>query len=49
MGTWVGGVFVDLGGFYGLMGYSLVLMFISSGSVIYMRSHNHDLIKAKGH
>ncbi len=49
MGTWIGGVFVDLGGFYGLMGYSLALMFVSLGSVVYMRSHNHDLIKAKGH
>jgi|GEM_PF-264069 len=49
MGTWLGGVFVDLGGFYGLMIYSAVLGVISLMSVLYMRSHNHDLIKGVGH
>ncbi len=49
MGTWLGGVFVDIGGFYGLMIYSAVLGVISLASVLYMRSHNHDLIKGGGH
>jgi MFS family permease len=49
IGAWLGGIFVDMGGFYGLMIYSAVLSIISLGSVLYMRSHNHDLIKSSGH
>ncbi|MDB5081137.1 MAG: transporter [Chloroflexi bacterium] len=43
VGVFVGGLFVDLQGFNGLMIYSLILGVISLGSVIYMRSHNHDI------
>jgi MFS family permease len=43
VGTWLGGVVTDLGGFYGLMIYSVILTIISATSVWYMRSHNHDL------
>ncbi|MEI6045900.1 MAG: MFS transporter [Chloroflexota bacterium] len=43
VGTWLGGIAVDLGGFYGLMIYSLILTIISASSVWYMRSHNHDI------
>jgi MFS family permease len=43
IGVFIGGLFVDWQGFNGLMIYSLVLAFISLGSVIYMRSHNHDI------
>ncbi len=43
VGTWLGGVVVDLGGFNGLMIYSIVLTVVSMGSVYYMRSHNHDI------
>jgi MFS family permease len=43
VGTWLGGVATDLGGFYGLMIYSFILTAISASSVWYMRSHNHDI------
>jgi MFS family permease len=43
VGVFIGGLFVDWDGFTGLMIYSLVLAVISLGSVIYMRSHNHDI------
>ena len=43
IGIWLGGVVVDLGGFYGLMIYSVILCLISASSVWYMRSHNHDV------
>jgi predicted MFS family arabinose efflux permease len=43
VGVFIGGLFVDWDGFSGLMIYSLVLAVISLGSVIYMRSHNHDI------
>jgi hypothetical protein len=40
----LGGLWVDLGGFYGLMGFSVALGLISLGSVLYMRINGHDLI-----
>ncbi len=43
VGVFIGGLFVDWQGFSGLMFYSLILAVISLGSVIYMRSHNHDI------
>ncbi len=43
VGVFIGGLFVDWNGFTGLMIYSIILAFISLGSVIYMRSHNHDI------
>jgi MFS family permease len=49
LGAALGGVFVDAGGFYGLMIYSAILGFISLGSVLYMRSHGHDMLKGGGH
>lgn len=54
-GVFIGGLFVDWQGFTGLMIYSLLLAVVSLGSVIYMRSHNHDVddhlvaAKAGGH
>ena len=49
VGTLLGGVFVDAGGFYGLMVFSAILGVISLFSVLYMRSHQHDLITSGGH
>ncbi len=43
VGVFIGGLFVDWAGFSGLMVYSLVLAMISLASVLYMRSHNHDI------
>ncbi len=48
-GTILGGIAIDLGGFNGLMIYSLILVAVSTVSVIYMRTHGHDLINANGH
>ncbi|MBA2681168.1 MAG: hypothetical protein H0U76_22560, partial [Ktedonobacteraceae bacterium] len=45
LGATVGGFSVDLGGFTGLMIFSVVLGLLSLGSVVYMRVHNHDLIR----
>jgi len=45
LGATVGGFSVDLGGFTGLMIFSVILGLLSLGSVIYMRMHNHDLIE----
>lgn len=42
-GVFIGGLFVDWQGFSGLMIYSLILAMVALGSVIYMRSHNHDI------
>lgn len=42
-GTTVGGVFVDLGGFYGLMVFSVIMGVLSLLSVLYLRGHGHDL------
>jgi MFS family permease len=44
IGTILGGLAVDIAGYNGLMVYSLILCGVSAVSVIYMRSHNHDLI-----
>lgn len=49
LGTVLGGIFVDMGGFYGLMIYSGVLALVALASVLYMRSHKHDMIKSGGH
>ena len=47
IGASLGGLYVDLGGFYGLMGFSVALGLISLGSVLYIRIHGHDLIKSQ--
>ncbi len=47
IGASLGGVFVDFGGFYGLMTFSVILGLISLGSVLYIRKHGHDLIKSQ--
>ncbi len=44
IGASLGGLCVDLGGFYGLMGFSVALGLISLGSVLYMRINGLDLI-----
>jgi MFS family permease len=43
-GSFAGGVAIDLGGFYGLMIFSALLSLLSLASVLYMRTHKHDLI-----
>jgi MFS family permease len=43
VGVFIGGIFVDWVGFNGLMIYSLILGTIATGSVLYMRSHRHDI------
>ncbi|WP_126631042.1 MFS transporter [Dictyobacter alpinus] len=45
VGASVGGMAVDLGGFNGLMGFSVVLGILSMISVLYMRRHKHDLLQ----
>ena len=45
LGATVGGFSVDLGGFSGLMVFSVILGLLSLVSVVYMRIHKHDLIK----
>jgi MFS family permease len=47
LGAFLGGLCVDLGGFYGLMGFSVALGLLSLGSVLYIRIHGHDLIKSQ--
>jgi MFS family permease len=47
MGASLGGLWVDLGGFYGLMGFSVALGLVSLGSVLYIRIQGHDLIKSR--
>jgi MFS family permease len=50
VGTILGGFAADIAGYNGLMIYSLILCGISFLSVLYMRTHNHDLIgHGKGH
>ncbi|HEX2910251.1 MAG TPA: MFS transporter [Chloroflexia bacterium] len=49
VGIFVGGIAVDMGGFYGLMIFSAILGLISFFSVLYMRSHNHDMLKTGAH
>ncbi|GAC1356415.1 MAG: MFS transporter [Ktedonobacteraceae bacterium] len=44
LGASIGGLSVDLGGFYGLMIFSTVLGFIALGGVLLMRLHGYDLI-----
>lgn len=44
LGSVIGGFCVDLGGFYGLMGFSTVMGCISLASVLYMRIQRDDLI-----
>jgi MFS family permease len=44
LGTGIGGVFVDIGGFSGLMVFSGLAGVLALGSVLYLRSHRHDLI-----
>jgi MFS family permease len=46
IGTGIGGVFVDLGGFYGLMIFSAIMGVLALASVLYLRSHGHDLTGA---
>ncbi len=47
LGASVGGLSADLGGFYGLMIFSVILGFIALGGVLFMRVHGHDLISRK--
>jgi MFS family permease len=47
IGASLGGLCVDLGGFYGLMGFSVAMGLVSLGSVLYIRVHGHDLIKSQ--
>ncbi len=49
MGSFVGGVSIDLGGFYGLMIFSVLLSLLSLASVLYMRIHKHDMIFTDAH
>lgn len=44
IGASLGGVCIDLGGFYGLMAFSTVLGVCSLCSVLYMRFYQHDLL-----
>ena len=43
LGTILGGLWVDLAGFYGLMAFSTLMGLISLASVLYVRMHGHDL------
>jgi predicted MFS family arabinose efflux permease len=47
MGASLGGLCVDVGGFYGLMGFSVAMGLVSLGSVLYIRQNGHDLIKSQ--
>jgi len=47
IGASLGGMCTDLGGFYGLMGFSVLMGLVSLGSVLYIRVHDHDLIKSQ--
>jgi predicted MFS family arabinose efflux permease len=48
-GSFAGGVAIDLGGFYGLMIFSALLSLLSLASVLYMRTHKHDMIYTNAH
>lgn len=48
LGATLGGSFVDLAGFYGLMIFSVIMGLVSLVSVLYMRAHAHDQIGASG-
>jgi MFS family permease len=43
VGTAIGGVFVDAGGFFGLMVFSALMGVLALLSVLYLRRHRHDL------
>src|SRR5881396_245299 len=45
IGASLGGLCVDLGGFYGLMGFSVVMGLVALGGVLYLRVNGHDLSK----
>lgn len=45
IGAVLGGLCVDLGGFYGLMVFSVVLGLVSLGSVLYLRILDYDLLR----
>ena len=45
IGASLGGLCVDLGGFYGLMGFSVVMGLVALGGVLYLRANGHDLSK----
>ncbi len=47
LGATIGGFFVDLYGFYGLMIFSVLMGLLSLCSVLYVRYHAHDLIAPK--
>ena len=47
IGASLGGICVDLGGFYGLMGFSVAMGLVALGSVLYIRMNEHDLIKSR--
>jgi MFS family permease len=44
IGASLGGVCIDIGGFYGLMAFSTILGVCSLCSVLYMRFYRHDLL-----
>jgi len=45
IGASLGGLCVDLGGFYGLMGFSVAMGLVALGGVLYLRVNGHDLSK----
>ncbi len=49
LGTVVGGIWVDLAGFYGLMAFSTMMGLISLVSVLYVRRQGHDLLRVADH
>jgi MFS family permease len=44
LGALLGGLCVDIDGFYGLMGFSVGMGVLSLASVVYMRFHSHDVM-----
>ena len=48
VGATLGGLCVDLWGFYGLMVFSVAMGLASLGSVLYMRTHGQDLPYSSG-
>ncbi len=49
LGSVLGGICVDLQGFYGLMIFSVIMGLISIASVLYIRAHGHDLLQTGSH
>lgn len=45
IGASLGGLCVDLGGFYGLMGFSVAMGLVALAGVLYLRLNGHDLSK----